>query len=330
MADLNDALEWLNAFDVSHLRDATRDRLERLRSIQRSNQEVNEEIEALVKESRSSGDPWEYPEVLVHAGLIEYRSRHLNTARGLLQDAVRAYDGHYHRLSVTQWMLGFVEWELLENESATLNWDAAREGFTNMGEWYQNRTEKSQFETKVIRAALFDEAFSWLNYHEASHLSRTPRELQTIIAKRLDESQVDDETALDTWVIYQLMFKLVDETRSSTDYMETAEAYVECGTAAYRMGHLGEAMRYLELGINHYHPGTHQQAVAKWLLGIVQWDLEGYEDLARRNWGEAIGIFEQSALQAQHRNRMVQAKWYSEILHVMQDARDERIRAIYG
>jgi hypothetical protein len=33
MADLNDALEWLNAFDISHLRDATRERIERLNSI---------------------------------------------------------------------------------------------------------------------------------------------------------------------------------------------------------------------------------------------------------------------------------------------------------
>jgi hypothetical protein len=148
MADLNDALEWLNAFDISHLRNSTRERIERLNSISSSHQEVKEEIDALMQESRSSGDPWEYPEVLVHAGLIEYRSRHLNTARGLLQDAVRAYDGHYHRRSVTQWMLGFIEWELLENESATLNWDAAREGFSNMGEWYQNRTENRNLKQK--------------------------------------------------------------------------------------------------------------------------------------------------------------------------------------
>jgi hypothetical protein len=36
MADLNDALEWLNAFDISHLRNSTRERIERLKSINSS------------------------------------------------------------------------------------------------------------------------------------------------------------------------------------------------------------------------------------------------------------------------------------------------------
>jgi tetratricopeptide (TPR) repeat protein len=180
-----------------------------------------------------------------------------------------------------------------------------------------------------------DEAFRWLNYHEASHLKRTARELQTIITKRLDETQAnlgqgDEETPQDTWVIYQLIYKMIDETRTSTDYMETAEAYVESGIAAYRMGHLDEAIRYLELSINHYHPGTYQQAVAKWLLGIVQWDLEGYQDQARRNWQNAIEAFEEAALQAQYRNRTAQAKWYSETLFAMQDALEEKIRAFYA
>jgi tetratricopeptide (TPR) repeat protein len=330
MTDLHDALEWLDAFDRSHLRDATRERLERLRSIRRSSQEIAEEIEALVTESQNHADPWEYPEVLVYSAIIEYGNRHLNTARGFLQDAVRAYNDHYHRRAVTQWMLGYVEWELLEYEAATQNWEAAHEGFIFMGKWYQERATKSLFEKKVTRASLFDEAFGWLNYIESSHLTRTPRELQNIISRRLDESGLDEDNAQDTWVIYQLMYKLIDETRTSPDYMETAEAYVECATAAYRMGHLGEAIRYLELAINHYHPGTHQQAVAKWLQGIVQWDLEGYEDAARRNWGDAIETFEESGLHAQHRNQMAQAKWYSDILYVMQDALDAKIRAYYA
>jgi tetratricopeptide (TPR) repeat protein len=330
MANLIDALEWLNAFDNSHLRSAVRERLERLRSMRSSAQETTTEIESLLKDSQKSGDPWEYPEVLVHSANIEYNNRRLNTARGLLRDAVRAYDGHFHRLAVAQWMLGFIEWELMENAAATENWRYAREGFSFMAEWYQNRANESAFATKVTRAALFDEAFGWLNYHESSHLTRTPRELQTIIAKRLDEIAMNEETAQDTWVIYQLMYKLIDESRTSTDYMETAEAYVECGLAAYQMGHVGEAMRYLELAIHHYHPGTHQQAVARWLLGIVQWELQGYEDPARRNWQEAINIFEQASLHAQHRNRVPQAKWYSETLHVMQDALEEKIRSYYS
>jgi tetratricopeptide (TPR) repeat protein len=330
MADLIDALEWLNAFDESHLRISTRERLERIRDLPRNNEDIADELESLLTESSNFGDPWEYPEVLVHSALIMYRNRHINTARGLLQDAVRAYNDHYHRRAITQWMLGYVEWEILENDSATHNWEAAREGFANMAEWYRKRAEQSQFATKVSRAGMFQEVFSWLNQHESSHLTRTPRELQSIIARRLDEGLADEEAPQDTWVIYQLIYKLIDVTRSSTDYMETAEAYVESGVAAYRMGHLDEAMRYLELGINHYHPGTHQQAVAKWLLGIVQWELEGYQDLARRNWQEAIEAFEQAALQSQYRNRMVQAKWYNETLHVMQDALADKIRTLYA
>jgi tetratricopeptide (TPR) repeat protein len=330
MAELIDGLDWLNAFDESHLRESTRERLERIRSLPRNSEEITEDLKAILTESINFPDLWEFPEVLVHSALIMYRNRQINTARGWLQDAVRAYNGHYHRRAIAQWMLGFVEWEILENDAATQNWEAARETFANMAEWYHKRAEQSRFATRVSRAGMFEEAFGWLNQHESSHLTRTPRELQTIIARRLDVGLADEEAPQDTWVIYQLIYKLIDETRSSTDYMETAEAYVESGVAAYRMGHLDEAMRYLELGINQYHPGTHQQAVAKWLLGIVQWELEGYQDLARRNWQEAIEAFEQAALQAQYRNRMTQAKWYSETLHVMQDALEEKIRSLYA
>jgi len=330
MANLDEALGWLNVFDVSHLREAIRERLDHLKSGKRSSQEITEEINKLGEESKQNPDRWEYPEVLLIGALIQYRNRHLNAARGFLRDAHRAYEGNVHRQAVTQWMLGYVEWELMENDSATTHWEAVRERFSSMAEWYHALSLKSNFDTKVTRASLFEEAFGWLNQFEPSHLTRTPRELQAIIEKRLSEIDFMNEDAQNTWVIYQLMYKLIDETRVSTDFMETAEAYVECGAAAYWMGHVGEAMRYLEMGINQYHPGTHQQAVAKWLLGIVQWDLEGYDDLARRNWQEAIETFEGSALNAQHRNRTDEANWYRENLRIMYDALGDKIRSTFG
>jgi tetratricopeptide (TPR) repeat protein len=344
MADLKNALKWLDAIDKSHLRDTIRDSVDRLKERRLSEAESKTEIEPLLTESRNSGDPWEYPEVLVHSAIIEYNNRRLPVALEYLKNAVLKYNGHYHRLAVAQWMLGFIQWELMENDNANENWKSAREAFLFMEEWYKKRAIESAFATKVTRAALFEEGFSWLNHHESSHLTRTPRELQTIIAKRLDDmmKNKNKDKAQDTWIIYQLMYKLVDETRGSTDYMETAEAYVECGLAAYKMGHVGDAIRHLEQAIHHYHPGTHQQAVARWLLGIVQWEVEGFEDPARlnlqdsfrdharHNWQEAINIFEQAALHAQHRNRIAQAKWYSETLHVMQDALGEKIRSFYG
>jgi tetratricopeptide (TPR) repeat protein len=329
MNDLNEALQWLNMFDKSHLRDTTRARLDDLKSEMRSSQEIADEIGKLVADSRQNEDALEYPEVLVHGGFIEYINRHLMAAHGFLRDALRIYEGHHHRQAVIQWMLGWIEWELLEIDSATQRWMSVHDTFSVMGEWYLGQAQKINYGMRVTRAALFEEAFGWLNIFEPSHLIGPARELQTIMDQKLVEMDFSKEAENATWVIYQLMDKLLDETHRSTDIMETAEAYIECGLAAYHMGHMSEAVRYLEMAIHRYQPDTHQQAVAKWLVGIIQWDLDGHEDLARRNWHEAIKTFEQNGLNALHRNLSSQASWYTDILHVMNDALTAKIRVVY-
>lgn len=330
MNDLNEALQWLNMFDKSHLRDTTRARLDDLKSVARSSQSIADAIEKLVDDSKRNTDPLEYPEVLVNGGIIEYSSGHLNAATGYLRDALRGYEGSHHRQAVTQWLLGQIEWELLESDSATQRWMSVDDFFSEIGEWYIRQAQKIRFDTSVNRACLFEEVFGWLNMFEPSHLSDASRELQMIMDQRLVDMDVSGEDKMNTWAIYQLMDKLVNQTRGSTDFMETAEAYIECGLAEYRMGHFREALRYLNLGIQQYHPATHQQAVAKWLAGIVHWHLEGNDDLARQNWQEAIQIFEQVGLNAHHRNRSSQASWYSDILMVMNAALMKRIRLNYS
>ncbi len=328
MSELTDGLQWLSKPDISHLSTPIRKRLSRIMNPREDPQVVFDDIEQVLGDTRNSPDPLEYPEALVYCAVAVFYRRRLNTARGYLQDAVREYDSSTHRQAVTRWMLGFVEWSMFERESAVKNWQDAYENIQSLAAWYQELGEHLNEDAKFARANGFAEAIRWLNEFEASHLSAGSSEVVDLINQYLTDAEKKGNIELNTWAVYQLMDKLQADTEESEDYVETAEAFLECGYAAYRMRHYVEAMRCLRMAAKEYHPFTHQQAIVRWALGIVQWEMEPYWGEAQANWEQAIDIMEELAINARYQNLDDRWEWYNDIIETMRNALHERMKQL--
>ncbi len=328
MSELTDGLQWLNKPDTSHLSAAIRKRLTRVMNSREDQQAVFEEIDRLLNDTRISLDPLEHPEALVYCAVAVFYRRRLNTARGYLQDAVREYDASAYRQAVARWMLGFVEWNMFERDSAVANWQAAHEAVQSLVSWYQELSEHLNEDTRFARANGFTEAIRWLNEFEPSHMSAGSVEVVEMLNQYITAAERTGSVELNTWSVYQLIDKLKAGTEESDDYMETAEAFVECGYAAYRMRHYVQAVRCLRMAAKHYHPFTHQEAVVRWALGIVQWEMEPYWGEAQSNWEHAIDIMEELSLNARYQNLDDRWQWYNETIETMRNALHERMKQL--
>ncbi len=328
MNQLTDGLEWLNRPDTSHLSAAMRERLSWIMNPREDPQAVFDAIDQVMQDARSSADPLEQPEALVYCAVAVFYRGRLNTARGYLQEVVRLYDGSIHRQAVARWMLGFVEWSMFERELAVKNWQAAHEAIQSLVSWYQELDGSMNADAKFARANSFAEAIRWLNEFEPSHLSAESREVVDMINRSIDAAEQRGEAELNTRAVSQLMEKLQAGTEESEDYLETAEAFLECGYSAYRMRHYVEAIRCLRLSARGYHPFTHQQAVARWALGIVQWEMEPYWSEAQANWEQAIDIMEELAINARYQNLDERWEWYNDTIETMRNALHERMKQL--
>ncbi len=328
MSELSDGLQWLDKPDISHLSPAIRKRLSKIMNPREDPQIVFDEIDHLLGDTHASGDPLEHPEALVYCAVAVFYRRRLNTARGYLQDAVREYHTSVHRQAVARWMLGFVEWNMLESEQAIQNWQAAHEAMQSLATWYQELGEQLNESTKFARANGFAEAIRWLNQFEPSHLSTGAREVVELMNQYISDAERRGNVELNTWAVYHLMDKLKMDTEESEDYMETAETFLECGYAAVRMHHYVEAMRFLRQAAREYHPFTHQQAVVRWALGIVQWEMEPYWREAQSNWEQALDIMEEQAINARYQNLDERWQWYNDTIETMRGALHERMKQL--
>ncbi len=328
MSELTDGFQWLNKPDTSHLSPAIRKRLSRIMNPRENPQVVFEAIDQLLNDTRVSPDPLEHPEALVYCAVAVFYRRRLNTARAYLQDAVREYDSSAHRQAVARWMLGFVEWSMFERESAMQNWQSASEAIRSLAGWYQELGDHLNEDAKFARANGFSEAIRWLNEFESGRLSESSVEVVEMMNQYISDAEKRGDVELNTWMVYQLMDKLKADTEESEDYMETAEAFVECGYVAYRIRHYMESMRCLRMAAKYYHPFTHQEAVVRWALGIVQWEMEPYWGEAQSNWEQAIDIMEELAIKARYQNLDDRWEWYNDTIETMRNALHERMKQL--
>jgi len=107
---------------------------------------------------------------------------------------------------------------------------------------------------------------------------------------------------------------LHDDTRTYSK--ESPEMLLECGVAAYHMGNSREAIRLLNGAINSY-VDAHENAIARWLLGCVFWQLND-EVHALSAWEKALNDFKE--LEARTLKNADRTSWYKEKVKEMSDA----------
>ena len=158
--------------------------------------------------------------------------------------------------------------------------------------------------------------FSWLKYFRGSRLVAPV----TILRDQIDTA-IQNQDFKKAHKQIEYLEACVGELDSGVD---CGDVWVELGMAFYRMGNLRQAEEYWKKAVTDY-PECHECAVARWLLGAVQWQIDTSNILAMNNWKAAIREFGELAAEAEKKRLMEDRFWYDDRISELEDSLREQL-----
>ena len=319
---------WLNVINPTHLSLVSGEMLAALRAESLSKKNVDQLIKEVIDYSQKSADSLEYAEVLTHCAVVRAARGEYKYALSHMQTAVDLYQGSYSKYAVVLWMLGWIEWQLLENRKAYAYWTDARDDFKSQVvrliathrmnyfeqiPWFLERIEDMNRELALQP----EELYSWINLFDGSHLNETALRFRDLLDRNIAENKNAS--------VYQIMQDMQNVLLNTPDYQTIPEVLVEAGLAAYQLGIKSEAETLLKRAVGLFHPESHQQASALWMLGAVQLRMEKKISEAFRNWGRSIEIFESIPNRLKSRDRESYLEWEQSILPILKRVLEDAI-----
>ena len=325
MIQIDEPLSWLTQFEDTHLRRTTQALVKHIVDMGTQEDKRKQMISSAIKHSRTHIDRLELPELLLRIAAVKFRQQSYPSARDYANAAVQLYPAGSHYLASARWMLGIIAWKLPDYKLGYSSWYFSRAifeklagqyqewGRADVSKWYRDALVKMQ----VDLVCTAEEIYTWLDYFEPSHLSRSAQQMNNTILDKLEKNQFQD--------VYQLIQGLQALGKSSTDLLEHAEILVESGLAVYRMGNLNEAFNLLQKAVDSFTPESHHQAVSRWLLGMLQWEIPEKNKQAIISWKKCLENFDVLAHRADRQNQQTRVDWYRARRNSMALALDEKI-----
>jgi hypothetical protein len=321
-------LGWLNANDrCTFLNNEVR---WRIRVACRSNEDtsrVERILERLRSVAHSSDDPREKAEILLCCAAVSHRREWYPQAARDALEAVVSYENDDHRRAVALWILGMAQWEMLRHHDAHTNWVNAKNNFERCQALFPRPAERKDWyedwlwQMKVELVAHPEEILTWLNCFERSSLR--PSSWQVV-------KPAQEKIRCQTYPsIYILMQDLQEATQRSEGAFESAEIQLTFSVGAYQMGFSHFAIELLRKAVINFHPGMgtyHKQAIARCMLGAVEWTNKLSQNQAVADWRRCVDEFEDLRKWADRDNLNEKEAWYLEHHDVLQSALLERVR----
>ena len=315
----------MNTFDRSYLNAASKTWIGRITHASESGSDLDHEIAQAVEHSQVLANPWGYAEFLLNLAVLEFEDGRYKGAHEHILTALRIYPAESHRQAITLWMLGWVEWARSDPYTAYSHWMQARQIYLNL---HQQSLEQRQLaritfyldclkKINVEMVSRVEELYTWLNALEPSHLSDAAKSL----VNGLMQSALEGNSKK----VYQQVNMLQKVAQGSEDYLEAIEIMVECGMALYQVKNYSNAGATLRRAAAGFPPSSHRQAVARWMAGLAQWQVQSERDNAINNWQQSIKDFEGLELQASRSRNSDRAAWYGERVEVMKLALVQKI-----
>ncbi len=330
MISIGEAFGWWNIDDRSHLSNVNNLSLFQLQDARIPANHKDALIRELRVTSNSCDDVLEGIEVLITIARYEAENGDYQAARQDLSEAIKRIRPVSHRMAVAKWMLGIVEWKLLENIKAYSNWFLARDLFRKCAEekgrvsaadmvrWYHKQIERMRLDM----ACTAEEGYYWLNLFEPSRLSDQARQFANQLSKEIAEKKFAQA--------YEIGNLLAGMSRNRLDPSETAEVWVVIGLAAHQMGNPRQAIEYWQRGAAAYTPWSHQWAVVRWMTGVAQWKLPGETEKATRSWLDATETFQDLRTTSDRAGDASRRDWYENTARIMKQALDQLTREKTG
>jgi tetratricopeptide (TPR) repeat protein len=317
MISLQELKKWLNHFDTTQLGHKSIEYLDEAADDATTCEARRVILGKLLENAKNSLNPYEFAEASFLAGeLLCEKDNDFRQAQPYFEQAAQGFLTDQHRHAVALWALGFVERKNLSFNSGYRDWTDARDMFEKIAQtheqaglaerlqlapWYRARLEEMDLDI----ALTVEEAYSMLDVFEPSPLDEISRELirgaVTLINKQRRASA------------FAVLSMVRERGKLAGNYLETPAGLVECGLACYQMGFRDEADALLREAVEKYHPFSHRQAVAGWMLGCL-W-VGSDPELARREKSLAdlrssLLTFETLGRRAVQQNQKKKACWY--------------------
>jgi hypothetical protein len=191
--------------------------------------------------------------------------------------------------------------------------------------WYQERLK----DLNIDLACNAEEVYGWIHGLEGEEqvLRTHTRQMWQIIATKIKNNE---------WhTVEKYLEELVDFSDAGLDYLEKPEVLALCGRALHQIHMYPLAASYMRRAVAEFHPRSHKQAAARWMLGTVQWCVEWEQRAAIENLELSIEEFEQLQISAQRKDwkgtvdGQVLKAWYGERLEAMRKVLADRIQKRY-
>jgi len=305
-------LQWLNHFNSSQLSAPVAALISQC-TPELDDAQVDELLYEVLSSTKKNQAPLEHAEALVCCSQIKFERGNFEEVLRLLNGALPIYTGQkeYHRLAIAKWLLGMVLCQTEDTVHAFRNWYESREIIRAFSEryatlsmpvymnWYAERL----FEMDVCLACTFEDPYTWLDHFEPSRLSPAANRINQLIKQNLHSNPQKTE---------ELLQNFLQIGERSSDFMEQAEVFVECGRAYFYLKKYKQAEKLMQRASALFPPGQHHQAIALWLCGFIQWKIDGQKNRAIQNWQKSSAILDMLARDADHKNFQGKSLWYHE------------------
>jgi len=320
-----EALGRLNTFDRSYLNSASKAWIEQIKTAAENGADVDRLIDEALEFSKLLSNPWGYAEFLINLAVLEFEHNRFKGAHEHVLMAMNIYPPESLRAAISLWILGWVEWARSDPYTAYSHWMQARQIYLDLHQQSleQRQTGRITFyldclkDINVEMVSRVEELYTWLNAHEPSHLSDAARSLVNTLMQAALEGNSKK--------VYQQVSLLQKVGQGSEDYLEGIELMVEGGMALYQVKNFSSSASTLRWAAAGFPPGSHRQAVARWMAGLAQWQVQSERDNAINNWQQSIKDFEGLEQQASRSRNSDRAAWYEERIEVMKVALVQKI-----
>ena len=331
MIDILTALGWLKAADnTTHLNKEYRRLIRQVLSSAPTDDKVKLLVERLRTAALASKDPLEKSEILLYCAAIGFGNGWYPQSARYANAATISYVNDDHRRAVALWILGIVQWELLQNQRAYTSWDAAREIFQRRQIVYQRLPDERDWYEKKLQqmnidfAARPEEIMTWLNRFEASSLRCSSQQFVKGVQERI-RARTDIN-------LYELAQDLQQAIKQSRGAYEMAEVCLEFGLAFYQLGNMHAAMELLRKAVEKFYAGIrgyHKQEVARCMLGTLEWKQKSLQKQAFVDCTRSIEAFEELQGWADRDELKEKEYWYTQHCVILKAALAERLPRQY-
>jgi tetratricopeptide (TPR) repeat protein len=323
-----EALTRLNTFERSFMTTSSKAWIGRITHAGETGADLDQEIREVIEQSQELVNPWGYAEFLLNLAVLEFELGRYKGAHEHVLSALRNYPPESHQQGIALWILGWVEWARSDPYTAYSHWMQTRQIYLNLHlqSLEQRQVARTNFyleclqEINIEMVSRVEELYTWLNAHEPSHLSDAAKSL----VNGLMQSALEGNSKK----VYQQVSLLQKVAQGSEDYLEGMEIMVECGMAFYQEKNFSNAGSTLRRAAAGFPPGSHRQAVTRWMAGLAQWQVKSERDSAINNWQLSIKDFEGLEQQAARSRNPDRAAWYAERIEAMKLVLTQKISQI--